>query len=124
VAIEYTDLLTGGDVSTVEEIPNGSGAVMRRGITKIAVYKDEKGAVHECSAICPHLHCVVQWNGGEKSWDCPCHGSRFDVDGTMLNGPASRRLAPADLSEPPRAPGPATAERPVTGPTAAAGLEG
>ncbi|MCC3154900.1 FAD-dependent oxidoreductase [Hymenobacter sp. BT770] len=95
VAIEYTDLLTGGDVNTVEEIPNGSGAVMRRGITKIAVYKDEKGAVHECSAICPHLHCVVHWNGLEKSWDCPCHGSRFTALGELLNGPANTGLAPA-----------------------------
>jgi Rieske Fe-S protein len=95
VAIEYTELLTGGDVSSVDDIPKGSGAVMRRGITKVAVYKDEKGTTHECSAICPHLHCVVHWNGLEKSWDCPCHGSRFSALGELLNGPAATGLGPA-----------------------------
>ncbi|SFQ66453.1 FAD-dependent oxidoreductase [Hymenobacter arizonensis] len=95
VAIEYTELLTGGDVSSVDEIPAGTGAVMRRGITKVAVYKDDKGATHECSAICPHLGCVVHWNGLEKSWDCPCHGSRFTALGELLNGPAGTGLAPA-----------------------------
>jgi glycine/D-amino acid oxidase-like deaminating enzyme/nitrite reductase/ring-hydroxylating ferredoxin subunit len=95
VAFEYTDLLTGGDVKTPEEIPAGEGAVLRRGITKVAVYKDDKGATHECSAICPHLGCVVHWNGLEKSWDCPCHGSRFTALGELLNGPANSNLAPA-----------------------------
>ncbi|MBF9238695.1 FAD-dependent oxidoreductase [Hymenobacter sp. BT683] len=95
VAIEYAELLTAGDVNSVDDIPNGSGAVLRRGLTKVAVYKDEKGLVHERSAICPHLHCVVHWNGLEKSWDCPCHGSRFTALGELLNGPANSGLSPA-----------------------------
>jgi Rieske Fe-S protein len=95
VALEYTELVTGGDVKSAEEIPAGEGAVLRRGITKVAVYKDDKGAVHECSAICPHLGCVVHWNGLEKSWDCPCHGSRFNALGELLSGPANSGLAPA-----------------------------
>jgi len=95
VAIEYTDLITGGDVKNPDEIPAGTGAVLRRGITKVAVYKDEQGATHECSAICPHLGCVVHWNGLEKSWDCPCHGSRFSALGELLSGPANTGLAPA-----------------------------
>ncbi|QDA60795.1 FAD-dependent oxidoreductase [Hymenobacter jejuensis] len=94
VASEYTDLLTSGDVSKEEEIEPGTGAVLRRGITKVAVYRDEKGATHECSAICPHLGCVVHWNKLETSWDCPCHGSRFDAFGKLLNGPANSDLAP------------------------------
>ena len=95
VALEYTELLTGGDVKTADEIPVGQGAVLRRGLSKIAVYKDEKGTTHECSAICPHLGCVVHWNGLEKSWDCPCHGSRFTALGELLSGPSNTGLAPA-----------------------------
>jgi Rieske Fe-S protein len=58
------------------------------------VYRDAQGVLHECSAVCTHLGCVVQWNAGEKSWDCPCHGSRFGIDGAILNGPARQPLAP------------------------------
>src|SRR6476661_1186207 len=95
VAIEYTELLTGGDVKSTDEIPAGHGAVLRRGLRKVAVYKDEQGETHECSAICPHLGCVVHWNGLEKSWDCPCHGSRFTALGELLSGPANTGLAEA-----------------------------
>jgi Rieske Fe-S protein len=95
VATEYTELLTGGDVSSIDEIAPGTGAVMRRGLTKVAVYRDPKGQTHECSAICPHLGCVVHWNGLESSWDCPCHGSRFDALGKLLIGPANQDLASA-----------------------------
>jgi len=95
---QYKDLLTGGDVSSVEEIPAGEGAILRRGLSKIAVSRDESGALRECSAVCPHLGCIVSWNSGEKSWDCPCHGSRFSPDGAVLNGPAQQPLAPIDES--------------------------
>ena len=94
VASEYAELLTGGDVAEEAQIRPGEGAVLRRGLTKVAVYKDEAGATHACSAICPHLGCVVHWNGLEKSWDCPCHGSRFDAFGALLMGPANSDLAP------------------------------
>ncbi|GGE99666.1 FAD-dependent oxidoreductase [Hymenobacter cavernae] len=96
VAAEYTDLLTGGDVSTEEEIKPGAGAVLRRGLTKVAVYRDPQGQTHTCSAICPHLGCVVHWNGLESSWDCPCHGSRFDAYGHLLAGPSNEDLASAE----------------------------
>lgn len=59
----------------------------------VAVYRDEEGVLHERSAICPHLGCVVDWNPGEKTWDCPCHGSRYHRDGHVVNGPANRGLA-------------------------------
>ena len=92
VAADYTDLVTPGDVSSPDEIAPGSGAVMRRGLKKIAVYKDPQGKTFECSALCTHLGCVVNWNPLEKSWDCPCHGSRFDPLGKVVTGPANRDL--------------------------------
>jgi glycine/D-amino acid oxidase-like deaminating enzyme/nitrite reductase/ring-hydroxylating ferredoxin subunit len=92
VAAQYTDWVTGGDIKSVEELAPGTGAVMRDGLTKIAAYKDETGTVYQCSATCTHLGCVVNWNNSEKSWDCPCHGSRFDPYGKVLNGPAIKDL--------------------------------
>jgi glycine/D-amino acid oxidase-like deaminating enzyme/nitrite reductase/ring-hydroxylating ferredoxin subunit len=95
VAAQYSDLVTGGDVKTTRNIKRGHGAVVRRGLTKHAVYRDDHGVLHERSAICPHLGCVVNWNPGEKTWDCPCHGSRFHHDGHVVNGPANRGLSDA-----------------------------
>ncbi len=92
VAVQYTDLATGGDVSSAEEISLGEGAVIRYGLSKVAVYRDERGSVHKMSAVCPHLGCIVDWNTTEKSWDCPCHGSRFDRTGKVFNGPANSNL--------------------------------
>ena len=94
VAAQYADYLKRGDVSSVDEIAGGEGAIVRRGLRPIAVYRDVAGALHERSAICTHLGCIVAWNKTEKSWDCPCHGSRFDkTDGHVLNGPAVSGLA-------------------------------
>jgi glycine/D-amino acid oxidase-like deaminating enzyme/nitrite reductase/ring-hydroxylating ferredoxin subunit len=95
VAKEMTAHVTPGEVSSLDEIRPGEGALLRRGLTKIAAFRDETGAVHERSAICPHLGCVVAWNPAEKTWDCPCHGSRFEARGRVLNGPAGRDLSPA-----------------------------
>ena len=97
VAAQYTDHVTGGDVSSPDEIAAGSGAVLRRGLKKVAAYRADDGTLYESSANCTHLGCVVRWNDLEKSWDCPCHGSRFDPqDGHVLNGPAISALAPVD----------------------------
>jgi glycine/D-amino acid oxidase-like deaminating enzyme/nitrite reductase/ring-hydroxylating ferredoxin subunit len=92
MASQYSDWLTPGEVSGAEEIAPGTGAVLRRGLNKVAVYRDEHGNVHERSAVCTHLGCIVKWNSSEHTWDCPCHGSRFDKDGQVLNGPAIRSL--------------------------------
>ncbi len=92
-AAQYIDWITGGDVNSADEIPKESGAVLRRGLNKIAIYRDERGALHERSAICGHLGCLVHWNPAEKTWDCPCHGSRFDKHGKVINGPANDDLA-------------------------------
>lgn len=93
------DWVKPGEVDNVESIRHGEGAILRQGASKIAVYRDEQGVLHERSAVCSHLGCIVQWNGGEKSWDCPCHGSRFDGEGRILNGPAVRPLAPIEKME-------------------------
>jgi glycine/D-amino acid oxidase-like deaminating enzyme/nitrite reductase/ring-hydroxylating ferredoxin subunit len=103
VALQYADWLTGGDVASIEEVAPGSGAVLRRGLEKIAVYRDPQGRVHERSAKCPHLGCVVHWNPAQTTWDCPCHGSRFDRYGKVINGPANSDLPPVDRSREQRA---------------------
>lgn len=94
VAAQYTDWVTGGDVETEAQIPRGQGAVLRDGLTKMAIYRDARGDLHTCSAVCPHLGCIVAWNHAENTWDCPCHGSRFDKFGKVLNGPATSDLTP------------------------------
>lgn len=92
MAAQYADWLTAGEDEN-NSVPPDSGVVVRRGLKKVAVYCDESGHHHECSAICPHLGCIVHWNGTEKTWDCPCHGSRFDKYGKVINGPANADLA-------------------------------
>lgn len=94
VAAQYADWVTGGDVSSADEIAKDDGAILRRGLTKLAVFRDDKGTLHECSAVCPHLGCIVAWNSSEKTWDCPCHGSRFDKLGKVIVGPANTDLTP------------------------------
>jgi glycine/D-amino acid oxidase-like deaminating enzyme/nitrite reductase/ring-hydroxylating ferredoxin subunit len=94
VAKEYAERLGGSEVHSTDEIARGGGAVVRHGIHQVATYRDAEGRIHEHSAVCPHLGCVVHWNSVEASWDCPCHGSRFDPYGRVLNGPASGNLEP------------------------------
>lgn len=97
VAAQYVDYLSGGDVPSLDEIPLGAGAIVREGMKKLAVYRDREGALHARSAVCPHLGCIVSWNSAERTWDCPCHGSRFDRYGRVITGPAIGDLEPADL---------------------------
>ncbi|HEX8069161.1 MAG TPA: FAD-dependent oxidoreductase [Pyrinomonadaceae bacterium] len=97
VAAQYTDLVTGGEVEDANAIKPGAGAIIRRGLSKVAACRDDDGVLHEHSAICPHLGCVVHWNPNERTWDCPCHGSRYAAqDGHVVNGPANRGLAAAE----------------------------
>jgi glycine/D-amino acid oxidase-like deaminating enzyme/nitrite reductase/ring-hydroxylating ferredoxin subunit len=85
--------LTPSEISSADDLKPGEGGLMRRGLKKVAVYKGEDGQVIERSAVCTHLGCIVHWNGFEKCWDCPCHGSQFAPDGQVLNGPAVKPLA-------------------------------
>ena len=87
------DYATGGEVKSADEILPGQGAVLRRGIAKIAAFRDDDGALHECSAACPHLGCIVSFDAVAKTWNCPCHGSQFDCYGRVIVGPANRDLS-------------------------------
>jgi len=99
VSAQYKDLITPGEESSFDDVPIGAGAIVRQGLKKLAVYRDERGAVHVLSAVCTHMGCVVAWNSDERTWDCPCHGSRFAPQGEVLNGPAPKPLAPVELHE-------------------------
>ncbi|MDZ4683622.1 MAG: FAD-dependent oxidoreductase [Planctomycetaceae bacterium] len=97
VGKEYLqDWLLGGDRPDIGRLDPDEGTVVRHGLTKEAVYRDQQGALHRCSAVCPHLGCIVHWNNLEKVWDCPCHGSRFDAHGHVINGPAISDLQAVD----------------------------
>jgi Rieske Fe-S protein len=93
VAGQYTDYLTAGDIKSESELKLGEGAVMRDGVSKVAVYRDDAGQMHKVTAVCPHLGCVVAWNSTERTWDCPCHGSRFSAEGRVYQGPANSDLS-------------------------------
>jgi glycine/D-amino acid oxidase-like deaminating enzyme/nitrite reductase/ring-hydroxylating ferredoxin subunit len=87
------DRLHTGDSGTIEKLPAGDGTVARVNGKDIAAYRDDNGDLHSVSAVCTHLGCLVNFNPAERSWDCPCHGSRFTVDGEVLEGPAVDDLA-------------------------------
>ena len=70
------------------------GLVDRAGV-RVAAYRDQEGVVHALIPRCTHMGCTVDWNDTDQTWDCPCHGSRFAVDGHVLEGPAARPLPPA-----------------------------
>ena len=89
VLMQYVkDLPFKGDVKDAEHVKRGEGKVIAQDGEKLAVYRDEQDHLHVCSAVCTHMDCIVNWNEAERSWDCPCHGSRFNYDGTVLEGPA------------------------------------
>ncbi|MFC5970940.1 FAD-dependent oxidoreductase [Halomarina salina] len=87
-----------GLATTGDRLGRDEATVRRRGTDVLGVYRDEDGEDHVVDAVCPHMGCLVQWNDGERSWDCPCHGSRFAVDGRVLDGPATEDL-PTEPSE-------------------------
>jgi glycine/D-amino acid oxidase-like deaminating enzyme/nitrite reductase/ring-hydroxylating ferredoxin subunit len=87
-----TDRLAPPEARTVEDIPPGEGKTLLVQGERLAVYRDEAGALHAVSSVCTHLGCIVKFNRAEKTWDCPCHGSRFGVDGAVHDGPATRPL--------------------------------
>ncbi|MGQ2985544.1 FAD-dependent oxidoreductase [Flavobacterium sp.] len=82
------DWISSGDIKELDELSPGKGAILSKGLDKIAVYRDDDGTLHSCSAICPHMGGVLQWNDDERSFDCPLHGSRFTAYGEVVNGPA------------------------------------
>jgi Rieske Fe-S protein len=84
---------------TLPDLGIGEGAVTHHNGTQVAVARDRDGQVHAVSAICTHLGCVVGFNDGDQTWDCPCHGSRFALDGSVLDGPATDPLEHVDHAE-------------------------
>lgn len=89
VVPQYGDWATPGEAESEDDIKPGTGKIIRRGLQKVAAYRDKEGKLTECSAVCPHMAGIVRWNSIEESWDCPCHGSRFSPEGDVLNGPAN-----------------------------------
>ncbi|MET9773586.1 FAD-dependent oxidoreductase [Streptomyces sp. NPDC006367] len=81
----------------VDALPPGEGAVVRTGDERLAVYRDEAGALHALSPRCTHLGCLVAFDAAERAWECPCHGSRFATDGTVIQGPATKPLERRDI---------------------------
>ncbi|AKU21515.1 FAD-dependent oxidoreductase [Massilia sp. NR 4-1] len=98
---QYADWARQGQVESADQIAPGQGALLRDGVRLLAVHRTRQGGLLALSAACPHMGCAVHWNGQEQSWDCPCHGSRFGVDGKVLHGPAAAGLAPAALPSTP-----------------------
>ena len=91
------DRLRPPSARTAEQIAAGSALVLPDGIGKKGVYRDTDGTLHAVSLRCTHMGCLLRFNSAETSWDCPCHGSRFDVDGSVLEGPA---VGPLESREP------------------------
>lgn len=91
-AFQYKDWITPGESYAADSIEAGTGSVVRNGLIKIAAFRDDNGVLHQKSAVCTHLGGIVHWNDAEKTWDCPCHGSRFSALGEVINGPATHDL--------------------------------
>lgn len=92
VAKQYLEYFTCVDEDKINNIKAGEGGVLKEDGKNIAVFRDEEGKFHIFSAVCTHLKCIVEWNRDEKSFDCPCHGSRFSSFGKVINGPANENL--------------------------------
>jgi glycine/D-amino acid oxidase-like deaminating enzyme/nitrite reductase/ring-hydroxylating ferredoxin subunit len=86
------DRLTPAEAGSAADVPAGEARVVRSGLGKTGVFRDEQGVVHAVSLRCTHLGCLLHFNDAERSWDCPCHGSRFGIDGEVLAGPATHPL--------------------------------
>ena len=80
-----------------DDLPKSQGKLLTD--RHVVVYRDEEGNLHAMSSVCPHRGCDVEWNGEERVWDCPCHGSRFTAEGAILRGPAMQPLAPVNVPE-------------------------
>lgn len=86
------DRLSVHETDSLKQLKPGTGKVVKLDGKKVAAYRDELGEIHALNPVCTHAGCIVNWNQEEKSWDCPCHGARYDIQGKVLNGPADRDL--------------------------------
>jgi glycine/D-amino acid oxidase-like deaminating enzyme/nitrite reductase/ring-hydroxylating ferredoxin subunit len=97
MSAQYLDYFDASDIPSLEDLQPRQGAIVNIKGKKVAVYRDETQGLHAFTAICPHMGCVLQWNGDEHSFDCPCHGSRFTCQGVVVNGPAKNDLSRMQL---------------------------
>jgi Rieske Fe-S protein len=95
----FADRVTRRSADDASDLAPGEGKVVSRHGRQIAVARDDDGVLHAVSARCTHLGCIVAWNDAERSWDCPCHASRFAPDGSVLHGPAVNPLGRRDLPD-------------------------
>jgi Rieske Fe-S protein len=86
------DRFAKAEATSEEAVKPKQGKIIKVDGKKVAAYRDEKGTLTKCSAVCTHLGCIVQWNDAEGTWDCPCHGSRFLPTGEVMSGPAEEAL--------------------------------
>jgi Rieske Fe-S protein len=93
------DRINKAKIKELSELAPGEAKVVKYEGDSIALYKDEKGGVHAVNPACTHVNCIVGWNNAEQTWDCPCHGSRFSMDGEVLNAPARKDLEKIDLEK-------------------------
>jgi Rieske Fe-S protein len=89
------DRFLGPDAKSLRSVRRGEGRIVEIGGERVAVYRDDNGRVTQLSPVCTHMGCEVRWNNAERTWDCPCHGSRFTAAGKVLAGPAESPLEPA-----------------------------
>lgn len=100
VAAQYLRDMPGGEGRrALQQLAPGTGEIVQIEDEKVAAFRDENGTLVTCSAVCTHMKCIVRWNSAERTWDCPCHGSRFRVDGTVIEGPAIADLSPVTLDD-------------------------
>jgi len=99
VATRYFEYLRRADVDAVADVPPGEGCIAKIGGERVALHRAADGSWTALSPVCPHMGCLVHWNTFEKSWDCPCHGSRFAVDGEVIEGPALAGLKRKEVRE-------------------------
>ena len=90
---------SGEDLKELSELATNEGKIVKYRDEKLAIFKDDSGAVHALSPICTHVGCEVKWNNAEQSWDCPCHGTRYSYDGRVMTGPAIKDLAKINVRE-------------------------
>lgn len=86
------------DIERLSELEKGEGKVVEYNGEKVALYKDQQGLITALHPTCTHAGCTVKFNQAEQSWDCPCHGGRFDVEGKVISGPPRKDLPPVDIS--------------------------
>ncbi|QKJ33278.1 FAD-dependent oxidoreductase [Mucilaginibacter mali] len=87
------------ETDSLKRLQPGTGKLVEVDGKKVAAYRDDTGEIHALSPVCTHAACIINWNGAEKTWDCPCHGARYDINGKVLTGPATRDLTIIDTHE-------------------------